>query len=172
MKTLVLGGVRSGKSRFAENLAARGGQPVTYIATATAEDDEMRRRIEAHRHQRNAAWRLVEEPKALAATLTAHVRPGQCVLVDCLTLWLTNLLTATDRDALERERDNLFKLLPDLEGDIIFVSNETGLGIAPLGELTRRFGDEAGRMHQTLAQLCDHVHFMVAGLPMTIKGQL
>lgn len=170
MKTLILGGVRSGKSRFAETLALKSGLPITYIATAAAGDEEMRARIEAHRARRPANWTIAEEPQALATSLREHAAPNRCVLADCLTLWLTNLLVAPEGAGFARERDALLALLPELPGEIILVSNETNLGIMPLGELTRRFCDEAGRLHQELAQRCDRVLFMVAGLPTMLKG--
>lgn len=170
MKTLILGGVRSGKSRLAERLAIESGLSVTCVATATARDDEMRARIAAHRARRPPGWATVEEPIRLAAMLRAHAAPDRCVLVDCLTLWLTNLLTAEDANALERERAALLAVLPGLPGRIILVSNETNMGIAPLGELTRRYCDEAGLLHQALAHCCDRVILTVAGLPHTLKG--
>lgn len=170
-KTLILGGVRSGKSRLAERLATNGGLPVTYIATATAEDDEMRARIAAHRAHRPAHWQLVEEPLRLASVLADHADPGHCVLVDCLTLWLTNLLMAEDAAALERERTALLEVLPRLPGQIILVSNETNMGITPLGNLSRRYCDEAGLLHQALALGCDRVILTVAGLPHILKGE-
>jgi adenosylcobinamide kinase/adenosylcobinamide-phosphate guanylyltransferase len=169
MKTLILGGVRSGKSRLAERLATESGWPVTCIATAGPQDDEMRARIAAHRARRPPGWDTVEEPIALAAGLRAHAAPQRCVLVDCLTLWLTNLLAAEDAGALDRERAALLALLPGLPGRIILVSNETNMGIAPLGELTRRYCDEAGLLHQALARCCDRVVLTVAGLPMILK---
>jgi len=171
MKQLILGGVRSGKSRVAERLAMASGLPVTYIATATAGDEEMRARIDHHRAQRPEAWQVVEEPLALAAALRAHAATGHCLLVDCLTLWLTNLLCSDDAGALAREREALLATLPSLPGDIILVSNETGLGIVPADPLSRRFCDEAGRLHQVLAALCDRVIFTVAGLPQVLKGE-
>ena len=169
MKTLILGGVRSGKSRLAESLAARSGKPVTYIATAGVGDAEMRARIEAHRARRSPDWTVVEEPIRLGCALQACGTNGAFVLVDCLTLWLTNLLVANDAAQFARERDALLATLPRLDGEIALVSNETGMGIMPLGELTRRFGDEAGRLHQELAQICDRVVLTVAGLPMVLK---
>jgi len=169
MKTLILGGVRSGKSRLAESLAARSGKPVTYIATAGVGDAEMRARIEAHRARRSPDWTVVEEPIRLGSALQACGTNGAFVLVDCLTLWLTNLLVANDAAQFARERDALLATLPRLDGEIALVSNETGMGIMPLGELTRRFGDEAGRLHQELAQICDRVVLTVAGLPMVLK---
>ncbi len=171
MKTLILGGVRSGKSRLAESLAQHSGLPVCYIATATAGDDEMRRRIESHRARRPADWTVIEEPLALAAALQKHSTRDRCLVVDCLTLWLTNLLTASNEPQFTHERDALAQTLPTLPGTIILVSNETGLGVMPLGELTRRFVDEAGHLHRILAQTCDRVVLTVAGLPIYLKGE-
>jgi len=170
-KTLILGGVRSGKSRLAERLATDSGLPVTYIATATAQDDEMRARIAGHRARRPEHWRVVEEPLRLAAVLDECATAGHCVLVDCLTLWLTNLLTAEDAMLLERERAALLAVLPRLPGQLILVSNETNMGVTPLGELSRRYCDEAGRLHQDLAQVCGRVILTVAGLPHFLKGE-
>jgi len=170
MKTLILGGVRSGKSRLAEALAQQSRLPVTYIATAMAGDDEMRRRIAAHRARRPHDWNVVEEPLDLAHALRRHAAIEACVIVDCLTLWLTNLLVAPDGAQFAREREALIAELPDLRGEIILVSNETGMGIIPMGDLTRRFCDEAGLLHQELAQECDRVMLAVAGLPALLKG--
>jgi len=170
MKELILGGVRSGKSRYAEQCALASKLPVIYVATATAGDAEMRARIRAHQERRPATWTLVETPRTLAATLRAHAAPERCVLVDCLTLWLTNLLCAEDETGFLAERDALLEVLPTLPGYIILVSNETSMGVIPLGELARRFGDEAGCLHQQLALLCDRVMLTVAGLPLFLKG--
>jgi adenosylcobinamide kinase/adenosylcobinamide-phosphate guanylyltransferase len=143
-----------------------------YLATATAGNDaELQQRIREHREHRPAHWKLVEEPIGLAAALRLHAADHRCVLVECLTLWLTNLLCAPDSGQFVREREALMQALPLLPGHIILVSNETGLGIVPQGELTRRFVDEAGRMHQQLAQLCDRVIFTVAGLPHFLKDR-
>ncbi len=172
MKELILGGVRSGKSRLAEQHALASGLEVFYIATATAEDDEMRQRIAHHRQQRPSTWQLIEEPLELATVLQQHAAEDRCLLVDCLTLWLTNLLLAEDASLLARERDALLEQLENLPGHIILVSNETGMGIVPEAELARRFGDEAGRLHQNLAQICDRVILTVAGLPQLLKGKL
>jgi adenosylcobinamide kinase / adenosylcobinamide-phosphate guanylyltransferase len=173
MKELILGGVRSGKSRLAEHLAIDCGLAVTYIATARADDEEMLARIRHHQAQRPAEWSLVETGGELGATLAANAAPGRCLLVDCLTLWLTGLLCdATGASTrLEEESAILLRLLPELPGRIIMVSNETGLGVVPMGELTRRFCDETGRLHQQLASLCDRVIFTVAGLPHVLKGE-
>jgi adenosylcobinamide kinase/adenosylcobinamide-phosphate guanylyltransferase len=170
MKTLILGGMKSGKSRYAETLATDSGLPVTVIATATAEDDAMRQRIARHRMNRPAHWTVVEEPIALARTLGDHAAEHHCIIVDCLTLWLTNLLCQTDAAALGRECDALLQLLEELPGLILLVSNEVNMGIIPLGELNRRFCDEAGRLHQNLARRCERVVLLVAGLPLALKG--
>lgn len=168
--TLILGGVRSGKSRFAEQLAMRSGAPVTVVATATAGDDEMRERIDAHRARRPSTWRVVEEPVRLARVLAHTAGPQQCVLVDCLTLWLTNLLADPAPATLEREREALLAGLPSLDGQLILVGNETSLGVVPATRLSRRYCDEAGRLHQALARHCDRVVLTVAGLPQILKG--
>ncbi|MBL3590455.1 MAG: bifunctional adenosylcobinamide kinase/adenosylcobinamide-phosphate guanylyltransferase [gamma proteobacterium endosymbiont of Lamellibrachia anaximandri] len=169
MKTLILGGVRSGKSRLAQQYARDSGLPVSYIATARAEDDEMQQRIEQHRNHRPADWLLVEEPLALAETLQNHATPSRCLLVECLTLWLSNLLLHDDTQRLAREKATLLALLPTLPGEIILVTNETGLGVIPMGELSRRFCDEAGMLHQAIAQCSDRVVLTVAGLPHILK---
>ncbi len=171
MKTLILGGVKSGKSRLAERLAGDSGMPVTYLATANPGDKEMRLRIAEHRARRPPDWRLVEEPVHLAGALKKHAAPERCLLVDCLTLWLTQLLIAEDAALLQRERRALLDALPNLPGRLIMVSNETNMGITPMGELSRRFCDESGRLHQALAQRCDRVILTVAGLPLVLKGQ-
>jgi len=170
MIELILGGVRSGKSRLAEQRAQASGLPVVYVATATAADEEMRARISEHRRRRPTSWALIEEPLALARVLREQVDTNRCVLVDCLTLWLTNLLVTGDDRVFQNERRNLVDLLPQLTGHVILVSNETGLGIVPMGALSRRFCDEAGWLHQDIAQRCDRVTLTVAGLPHLLKG--
>lgn len=169
MLELILGGARSGKSRFAERLAAESGLAVTYIATSQALDGEMTARIDHHRERRPAHWALVEEPLQLARVLCEQAAANRCLLVDCLTLWLTNLLMLDDAMRLAEERDALLECLDGLPGRILLVSNETGLGVVPLGELTRRYVDEAGWLHQAVAERAQRVSFMVAGLPMTLK---
>lgn len=171
MIELILGGARSGKSRLAERLAGESGLPVTYIATSQPLDGEMSARIAQHRARRPAGWTLVEEPLALAAVLREHASPERCLLVDCLTLWLTNLLMLDDTTRLAAERDALLDCVAELPGRVLLVSNETGLGVVPLGELSRRYVDEAGWLHQALAERCGRVVFTVAGLPMTLKGE-
>ena len=170
-KTLILGGVRSGKSRLAERLATESQWPVIYIATATIADEEMRARIAAHRVRRPDHWQVIEEPLALASVLSQFAKTDHCVLVDCLTLWLTNLLMHADASRFESERSALLNVLPHLTGKLILVSNETNMGIIPLGELSRRYCDEAGKLHQEIAQYCDQVVLTVAGLPLMLKGE-
>ncbi|MCJ8205283.1 bifunctional adenosylcobinamide kinase/adenosylcobinamide-phosphate guanylyltransferase [Pseudomonas sp. RGM2987] len=170
MLQLILGGARSGKSRLAEKLAADTGLPVTYIATSQPLDGEMNERVAQHRARRPAQWALVEEPLALALVLRENAAADRCLLVDCLTLWLTNLLMLDNPEQLNTEREALLDCLATLPGEIIFVSNETGMGVVPLGELTRRYVDEAGWLHQALAERCQRVVLTVAGLPLTLKG--
>ena len=170
MRTLILGGTRSGKSRFAEQCAVETGLAVTYIATAQAHDSEMAERIKHHRAQRPAHWQCIEEPLQLAAAMVANAAPHHCLLVDCLTLWLTNLLLHPDPELLARERAALLTVLSGLPGQIILVGNETGMGIVPMGELSRRYCDEAGELQQELATQCDNVRLIIAGLPLTLKG--
>ena len=170
MLQLILGGARSGKSRLAEKLAAESGCAVTYIATSQPLDGEMNERVRHHRERRPEHWALIEEPVELARVLRDNARADACLLVDCLTLWLTNLLMLEDPQRLSAERDALLECLADLPGEIVFVSNETGMGVVPLGELTRRYVDEAGWLHQALAERCQRVVLTVAGLPLTLKG--
>jgi adenosylcobinamide kinase / adenosylcobinamide-phosphate guanylyltransferase len=170
MIELILGGARSGKSRLAEQRAMDAGLDVIYVATSQARDAEMAERITHHQTRRPAEWGLIEESLALAQVLQDHAARDRCLLVDCLTLWLTNLLLDEEAARLQSERDAFLAVLPGLPGHILLVSNETGLGVVPLGELTRRYVDEAGRLHQALAQLSDRVTFCVAGLPMILKG--
>ncbi|ELW83370.1 TPA: bifunctional adenosylcobinamide kinase/adenosylcobinamide-phosphate guanylyltransferase [Acinetobacter nosocomialis] len=170
MLQLILGGARSGKSRLAEQTAISMQLAVTYVATAQALDSEMQSRIAHHQNQRPIHWALVEEPLFLAKALQEIDRPNQIILVDCLTLWLTNLLLLEDKNVQQFECEQLLKVLPTLQSEIILVSNETGLGIVPLGEISRRFVDEAGRLHQALGQIADKVVFCVAGFPMILKG--
>lgn len=170
MKTLILGGVRSGKSRLAESLAKQSNQQVVYIATATAGDAEMQARIKSHKESRPKNWVIVEESLNLAATLEKYSGRNYCIIIDCLTLWLTNLLLCDDDEVLSAQRKAFDRSLESCCDNIIIVSNETGLGIIPLGELTRRYGDEAGVMNQSVAAICDQVVLTVAGLPLTLKG--
>ena len=174
MKELILGGARSGKSALAEGRAFASGLEVSYIATAEAGDAEMVARIAMHRARRPDRWRLIEEPITLAAVLRQEAATKRCVIVDCLTLWLSNLLGAdsapVESPLFVRERTALLDALPALPGHIILISNEVGMGIVPFGSLSRRFCDEAGRLHQDLARTCDRVILTVAGLPYILKG--
>ncbi len=167
--TLVTGGTRSGKSTWAEGLAVASRRPRRYIATAQAFDDEMQERITRHRAQRGAGWITVEAPLELAAAL-AEARPEEVVLVDCLTLWLTNHLLA-DHD-LATEAALLVDGLLDCPAPVICVTNEVGWGIVPADPLSRRFRDEQGRLNQRLAAQAGLVVAVLCGLPLALKGQL
>ncbi len=166
--TLVLGGARSGKSTYAEGLLARHPAPI-YIATGEAGDGEMDERIRLHRARRGVTWRTVEAPLDLAGALQIEAIPGRALLVDCLTLWVSNLMGA-GRDV-EREGDHLIAALAGLRAPVVFVSNEVGLGIVPDNALARRFRDEAGRLNQKIAAACQRVVFVAAGLPLVMKDQ-
>lgn len=168
MHQLILGGARSGKSRLAEKLAGDSGLPVIYIATSQPLDGEMNARVALHRQRRPDHWGLIEEPVELARVLRENAAPGRCLLVDCLTLWLSNLLAAGDH-RLSTETEALLDVLPALPGRVLLVSNEVGQGIVPTNPLARRFRDEAGRLHQAVAGRCDRVTLVVAGLPLTLK---
>lgn len=165
--TLVLGGARSGKSAHAEALIeAHGGAPV-YVATAEAGDDEMAERIAAHRARRGQGWTTVEAPIELADAVRTQARAGNTVLVDCLTIWLSNLLFAA-RDV-EAEVAELMAALGEAQGPVVLVSNEVGSGIVPENALARAFRDHAGRLNQMAAEAADQVVLVTAGLPMTLK---
>lgn len=164
--TLVLGGARSGKSRQAEGLVKSVAGPWYYLATAQAYDDEMRERIVHHRAQRGGGWITVEEPIDLAGAIVSIPSP-QPVLIDCLTLWLTNLMLG-EHD-LERAYLALEQALDARSGPVVMVSNEVGLGIVPDNGLARRFRDAQGLLNQRMAQRSQSVLFMVAGLPITVK---
>jgi adenosylcobinamide kinase/adenosylcobinamide-phosphate guanylyltransferase len=186
--TLVFGGARSGKSAFAERLAIDSakdiGKEVVYIATSRAGDGEMAARIALHRAQRPSAWRTVEEELALAQVLRAACAPDRVVLVDCLTLWLSNLVFCDGREypevgALELparfhdERAALLDLLDaGLPGDVIFVSKDVGMGIVPWGAISRSFADEAGRLNQAVAARVERAVLVAAGLPLVLKGSV
>jgi adenosylcobinamide kinase/adenosylcobinamide-phosphate guanylyltransferase len=191
---LVLGGARSGKSHFAEQAAIEPGNDVVYIATATVYDDEMQQRINRHIDDRPVHWLTVEEPLLLAQVLKQHAGNDTCLLVDCLTLWLTNVLMAEQGSSIDAEdtsaesrheagqdkssldvkslaeyKKELLVTLADLPGQVILVSNEVGQGIVPMGALSRRFVDEAGWLHQDIARIANKVTLVVAGLPMALK---
>ena len=167
--TLILGGARSGKSAHGEALAEAHSGALVYIATAEARDGEMEARIAAHRARRGPRWTTVEEPLALNDALAQTASPDGAVLVDCLTLWLANLIEA-ERD-IEAEGSTLAAALATLPGALVLVSNEVGLGIVPDNAHARAFRDHAGRLHQRIAAVADRVLFMAAGLPLTLKGK-
>lgn len=166
-RLFVLGGARSGKSRYAQARAeALGGRPM-FIATAEAFDDEMRDRIARHRADRDSRWRTVEAPRELAAAIDALRGAEPVVLVDCLTLWVSNLLLA-DAD-IPRASDQLCDAIARFDGALILVANEVGLGIVPDNALARRFRDAAGLLNQAVARVSDEVVLLTAGLPLTLK---
>lgn len=171
---LILGGARSGKSRFAETLASAGGLPVTYIATAQVYDTEFQQRVRQHQLRRPKSWLLVESPFQLASTLAAHAKPNHCVIVDCLTLWLAQCIcddcAPPEGVNWQQEKTQLLATLPQLPGEILLVSNEVGMGIVPMGAINRQFQDEQGRLNQAIATLADRVTFIAAGLPLTLKA--
>jgi adenosylcobinamide kinase/adenosylcobinamide-phosphate guanylyltransferase len=171
--TLVLGGARSGKSTFAERRAAESGRPVLYLATATAGDAEMAARIAAHRAARPADWRTVEAPLEPAAAIRAHARAGDLVLLDCVTLWVSNRLLAdpapSDAD-LVGAAEGIADAALERRADLVAVSNEVGLGVVPPYPLGRRYRDALGRVNQALAARADEAVLLVAGLPLRLKG--
>lgn len=167
--TLVTGGARSGKSGWAEGLARRSGLKRRYIATAQAWDQEMADRIAQHRAQRGEGWETVEAPLALDAAL-ADAKAGEVVLVDCLTLWLTNHLLA--ESDLQQQADNLMKSLASCPATVIAVTNEVGWGIVPDNALARAFRDAQGRLNQQAAASADLVVAVLCGLPLALKGPL
>ncbi len=169
--TLVIGGARSGKSKYAEELASTHNLPVSYVATATAFDDEMAARIEHHRARRPEQWLLHECPLELSELLKTEAKKQQVVLVDCLTLWLNNQLHNNAQQNFSLLFSELINNLQGTAAEVILVTNEVGLGIIPLGEVTRQFVDEAGRLNQQLAQQANQVIFMVAGLAMPLKSR-
>ena len=164
--TLVLGGARSGKSAFAEGLLSGQAQPL-YIATCQIYDDEMAERVRLHQSRRPAPWVTVEEPLDLAGALLREAQPGRAILVDCLTLWISNLMMA-ERD-IPAAIEALCRTVTSLACPVVFVANEVGLGIVPDNALARAFRDHAGRLNQSLAALCQKVAFVAAGLPLMLK---
>lgn len=176
MRQLILGGARSGKSRLAEERALawaeREGGDLLYLATAGVGDEEMARRVEAHRERRDSSWQTLEEPEDLAGAIARLKHRRACVLVDCLTLWISNCLHTGQWEA---QRGRLLEQVALLQTErspleLILVSNEVGSGIVPLGELSRDFVDASGWLHQALAQHCEAVTLVVAGLPLALKN--
>ena len=165
---LVLGGARSGKSAFAERLVAETGLSRHYIATGRAFDEEMRIRIDKHRQDRGPGWQTHEQPLALAGCIRDVARPDRAILVDCLTLWVTNLMLE-ERDV-AAESAGLVAAIAGAPGRLVLVSNEVGLGIVPENRMARAFRDHAGRLHQDIAAIVPEVYFVAAGLPLKMKG--
>jgi len=167
--TLILGGARSGKSRYAETLVEAAAAFGTYCATAERGDAEMAARIAAHRSRRDAFWRTIEAPFALAEAILAEARWDRPLLIDCLTLWLSNLMLA--EASLDTEFATLRGALRDAAGPVVLVANEVGMGLVPETPLGREFRDVAGRLNQEMAALADRVFFVAAGLPLMLKGE-
>ncbi|MEH6718788.1 MAG: bifunctional adenosylcobinamide kinase/adenosylcobinamide-phosphate guanylyltransferase [Aurantimonas endophytica] len=165
----VLGGARSGKSAFAERRVVESGLAPVYLATGQAFDAEMKDRIGAHQARRSASWRTVETPLDLVAAIEREAAPDTALLVDCLTLWVTNLMLAECDAEAEAERlGECLRARP--KGLVVLVSNEVGLSIVPENAMARRFRDHAGRLHQIIAAACDEAIFIAAGLPLQLKG--
>ncbi|MES2538494.1 MAG: bifunctional adenosylcobinamide kinase/adenosylcobinamide-phosphate guanylyltransferase [Pseudomonadota bacterium] len=180
-RTFIFGGARSGKSAHAETLATASGKDVVYIATAGAGDDEMAARILRHQQQRNSAWTTIEEPLLLGAVIAQWSAPQRLILVDCLTIWLSNLLFSEEKDYPEvgaivappffnEQREEFLQALEHAAGDVILVSNEVGMGVIPQGAISRWFVDEAGRLNQAVAARCERALWVAAGLPLVLKG--
>jgi adenosylcobinamide kinase/adenosylcobinamide-phosphate guanylyltransferase len=171
---LILGGARSGKSAYAEKLAAESNLPVTYIATAQIYDDEFKARVQHHQDRRPKHWQLIEEPHFLSTALQANNNAGTTLIIDCLTLWLAQWICEDCKppssSGWQQQRDALLKILPSMQAEVFLVSNEVGMGIVPLGEINRQFQDEQGRLNQAIAQIADRVSFIAAGLPLKLKG--
>lgn len=177
MIRFILGGARSGKSRQGELLAQQSAYPVTVVATAQIWDQEMGERIALHQAQRPATWQTVEASHYLGQTLNQYSQPNTCLLVDCLTLWVTNELLQYDIEQQntqltqhwQQQKEQFLAALKAAPGDIILVSNEVGAGIVPMGAINRRFVDETGWLHQAIAEIADEVYWVVAGLPQRLK---
>lgn len=165
---LILGGARSGKSSFAEKLAGSHDRAVVYIATATADDEEMKQRIAHHQNQRPSDWELIEEPYNLSSVVSQLTENKNIILIDCLTLWLSNWLCG-EKVSWQSEQKLFLSSLEQSKSEIYIVSNEVGTGIIPMGELTRQFVDRAGWLNQAVAQISSKVTLVVAGLPLILK---
>ena len=179
-RTLIFGGARSGKSAYAEQLAIASGKPVIYLATAQAGDAEMQARIAHHQTRRPASWQTLECATELAQAILQASTPDNLILIDCLTLWLSNLLfseyietpeigSITPPENFSIQRTAFLQVLENLPGDLIIVSNEVGMGIIPQGAISRWFVDEAGRLNQAVAVQCEQVSWVAAGLPLHFK---
>jgi adenosylcobinamide kinase/adenosylcobinamide-phosphate guanylyltransferase len=174
--TLILGGARSGKSRFAQELAAKPGKRVLFVATAEALDEEMSARIESHKNVRPATWRTLESPRNIARALKRETGDARVIIIDCITLLVSNLMGKKEPEAeiLEKrvntEIENLVKFMKKTKADFIVVSNEVGLGLVPVYPSSRVYRDALGMANQTLAKHADVVYFMMAGIAIPLKG--
>ena len=172
MKQLIIGGARSGKSLYAETqtqmFAEKNQQQLIYLATATMNDSEMTTRVQQHQLRRSDLWQLVEEPLDLASVINTYNTNSSCILIDCLTLWLTNCLM--QKNSWPLLKDKFIEAFMASEASIFLVSNEVGSGVVPMGELSRQFVDETGSLHQLLGTLCDQLTLVVAGFPMQLKA--
>lgn len=171
MLQLILGGARSGKSRLAEKIALESGLNVIYIATAQPLDEEMQERILHHQESRPREWQVIEEPLYLSEKLQEIDAQNQLILIDCLTLWMSNLLLQDASELQMSQCQKLLTILPNLKSEIILVSNETGLGVVPMGNISRKFIDESGRLHQQIGQIAQKVVFCIAGFPIILKEE-
>ncbi len=171
MLQLILGGARSGKSRLAEKIALESGLNVIYIATAQPLDEEMQERILHHQESRPREWQVIEDPLYLSEKLQEIDAQNQLILIDCLTLWMSNLLLQDAPELQMSQCQKLLTILPNLKSEIILVSNETGLGVVPMGNISRKFIDESGRLHQQIGQIAQKVVFCVAGFPIILKEE-
>lgn len=175
LRQLIFGGARSGKSRLAEHLTGLHGDTIAYLATADKRfhDAEMTARVAHHRQQRPGHWQTIEEPLQLGAVLRQQAAAYDALLVDCLTLWLTNCLLVDEQTpgVWPQQKQDFLDALASVQTPVILVSNEVGMGIVPLGELNRRFVDEAGFLNQACARVCDRVVLTAAGCPLVLKGQ-
>jgi adenosylcobinamide kinase/adenosylcobinamide-phosphate guanylyltransferase len=180
-RTLIFGGARSGKSAHAEAVAAASGKTVIYVATAQAFDSEMKNRIRQHRLNRNSDWQTIEEPLELGSVIARESAPDRVLLIDCLTVWLSNLLFSEEKEYPEVgeivppelfhvQRGHFLQALEQAAGDVIMVSNEVGMGVIPQGAISRWFVDEAGRLNQAVAATSERVLWVAAGLPLALKG--
>lgn len=170
MKQLITGGIRSGKSALAEHQALASESPVLYVATATAGDGEMAERIRRHQARRPADWQLVEEPLDLAEVLRTSADRSPCVLIDCMSLWVSNLMHR-EPDGMAERVDDFLSALETYPGEVVVVSNEVGLGLVPMDAMSREFCDQLGWLNQSLAQRCDRVMMAVSGLSLVLKGE-
>ena len=168
---LITGGARSGKSDFALRLASKLKKEVIYLATAEARDTEMDERIKKHKLSRPPTWKTVEEPKRIAKVIEENRKFTGTIIIDCITLWLNNILSGKEDEMILEEVKNLFRIARKTDSTFIIISNEVGLGIVPTSKLGRRFRDLAGRVNQIIAKEADEVYFMLSGIPTKIKGE-